>query len=166
MEKEWFNVLEVEKQTGIPNQTIRRYINNHGVYLNPKKRGKSYYLSKESIKVIQEIRKLYSEGLTAQLVNDTLQEKKLPMTITVSAGEEKVSAQISESLQNMQKSIDEQNEVIRSLAEQIKNQQEYIDCKMEERDRRLIKAMKESMEVKKQIAVSQEQKKSWWKKLF
>jgi DNA-binding transcriptional MerR regulator len=125
-EKEWFSVLEFEKQTEIPNQTIRRYINNHGVYLNPKKRGKSYYLVEESIKVIQEIRKLYNEGMTTQLVNDTLQERNIPMTITVSEGEEKVSVKVSEALQDMKKSMNEQNEVIRSLLEQMKSSKNIL----------------------------------------
>lgn len=168
-EKKWFSVLEVEKQTGIPNQTIRRYINNHGVYLNPKKQGKGYYLSDESIKVIQEIRKLYEEGMTAQLVNDTLLEKNIPMTIIVNEGEEKVSVQVSQALRDLKKSmderVDEQNEIIRSLVEQIKKQQEYIDNKLEERDQKLITAIRENQEAKQQTAISQE-KKSWVSRLF
>lgn len=172
-EKKWFSVLDIEKQTGIPNQTIRRYINNHGIYLNPKKRGKGYYLTEESIKVIQKIRKLYDEGMTAQLVNDTLQERNIPMTIVVNEGEEKSSIQINEVLQEFKKSMDEQNEVIRSLVEQIKKQQEYIDNKLEERDLRLIESTKEIQEAKKQIAAvnqgeikEKKKKKGWLTRIF
>lgn len=165
-EKQWFSVIEVESQTGIPNQTIRRYINNHGVYLNPKKRGKGYFLSEESVKVIQEIRKLYDEGMTAQLVNDTLQERNIPMVITVSEGEQTMNIQVGEALSSMKKSIDEQNEVIRSLAEQIKKQQEYIDNRLEERDQRLIAAIRESQEARREIAAEKEEKKSWFARLF
>lgn len=169
-EKKWFSVLEVEKQTGIPNQTIRRYINNHGVYLNPKKRGKGYYLAEESIKVIQEIRKLYDEGMTAQLVNDTLLERNIPMTITINEGEEKVSVHVSEALQDLKKGMDEQNKVIRSLVEQMKKQQEYIDNKLEERDRKLIESLREIQEGKKQITAAEneevklslDQQKKWY----
>lgn len=165
-EKQWFSVVEVESQTGIPNQTIRRYINNHGVYLNPKKRGKGYFLSEESIKVIQEIRKLYENGLTAQLVNDTLQERNIPMTITVSEGKQAMNIQVGEALNSMKKSIDEQNEVIRSLAEQMKKQQEYIDNRLEERDQRLIAAIKESQEARREIAAEKEKKRNWISRLF
>lgn len=161
-EKQWFSVVEVESQTGIPNQTIRRYINNHGVYLNPKKRGKGYFLSEESVKVIQEIRKLYDEGMTAQLVNDTLQERNIPMVITVSEGEQTMNIQVGEALSSMKKSIDEQNEVIRSLAEQMKKQQEYIDERLEQRDQRLIAAIRESQEVRREIAAEKEKKKKNW----
>lgn len=165
-EKQWFSVAEVESQTGIPNQTIRRYINNHGVYLNPKKRGKGYFLSEESVKVIQEIRKLYDEGMTAQLVNDTLQERNIPMVITVSEGEQTMNIQVGEALSSMKKSIDEQNEVIRSLAEQMKKQQEYIDNRLEERDQRLISAIRESQDARREIAAEKEEKKSWIARLF
>jgi DNA-binding transcriptional MerR regulator len=170
-EKKWFSVLDVEKQTGIPNQTIRRYINNHGIYLNPKKRGKGYYLAEESVKVIQQIRKLYDEGMTAQLVNDTLHERNIPMTITISEREEKVSVQVDEALQDLKKGMDEQNEVIRSLVEQVKKQQEYIDNKLEERDKKLMAAIRETQEARKEISASQEEpkeekKKGWIARLF
>jgi len=170
-EKKWFSVLDIEKQTGIPNATIRRYINNHGVHLNVKKQGKGYYLAEESIKILQEIRKLYDEGMTAQHVNDTLVERAIPMTITISEGEQKTNIHVSEALQDMQKSIDEQNQVIRSLVEQMKQQQEYIDNKLEERDKRLIAAIRESQEARKEIAASsqektQEKKKGWLARLF
>lgn len=171
-EKKWFSVLDVEKQTSIPNQTIRRYINNHGVYLNPKKQGKGYYLTEESIKVLEEIRKLYEEGMTAQLVNDALLERNIPMTITISEGEEKVSVQVSEALQDLKKSMVEQNEVIRSLVEQMKKQQEYIDTKLEERDRKLMESLREMQESRKQIAaasheeIKEEKKKGWLARFF
>jgi DNA-binding transcriptional MerR regulator len=167
-EKKWFSVLDVEKETGIPNQTIRRYINNHGVYLNPKKQGKGYYLADESIKVIQEIRKLYEEGMTAQQVNDTLVERAIPMTITISEGEQKVSVHVGEALQDLKESMDEQNKVIRSLVEQVQKQQEYIDTKLEERDRRLIESLREMQEARKEIAVlsHEEEKKGWFARVF
>lgn len=158
-EKEWFSVLDIEKQTGIPNQTLRRYINNHGHHLNVKKQGKAYYLADESIKVIQEIRKLYEEGMTAQQVNDTLVERAIPMTITISDGEQKISVHVGEALQDLKESINEQNKVIRSLVEQVQKQQEYIDTKLEDRDRRLIESLREMQETKKGIASAQEEKK-------
>lgn len=170
-EKQWFSVLDVEKQTGIPNQTIRRYISNHGVYLNPKKRGKGYYLSEESVKIIQEIRKLYDEGMTAQLVNDTLQERNIPMTITINEGEEKMSVHVSEALQDLKKGMDQQNEVIRSLVEQMKKQQEYIDNKLKERDKKLIESLRKMQEARKEIVAShekptEEKQKGWLARLF
>jgi len=53
------------------------------------------------------------------------------MTITISEGEENVSVQVSRALQDLKKDMDEQNEVIRSLVEQIQKQQEYIDNRIE-----------------------------------
>jgi hypothetical protein len=173
MDKEWFSVLDVEKKTGIPNQTLRRYISVHGHHLNVKKQGKGYYLADEAVKVIQEIRKLYEGGLTSQQVNDSLVEKAIPMIVNISEGEQKVSIHVGEALQELRKTLDEQNKAIRSqnelinsLAEQIQKQQEYIDNKLEERDQKLMAAIRENQEAKKQVAVSQEKKKSWISRLF
>jgi hypothetical protein len=44
--------------------------------------------------------------------------------------------------------------------------QEYIDNKLEERDQKLMAAIRENQESKKQVAVSQEKKKSWISRLF
>ena len=44
---EWRTVLTVEKQTKIPNATIRKVIRNHGHHLNVQKKGKSYFIASE-----------------------------------------------------------------------------------------------------------------------
>ena len=54
----------------------------------------------------------------------------------------------------MQKSIDEQRKVIQSLVEQIQKQQEYINNKLEEKNRRLMAGIKENEESIKQAAVT------------
>jgi len=165
---EWLSVIAIEKQTGIPNPTIRRYINNHGHHLNVSKKGKGYLVALDSIPVMLEIRKLYDEGKTMEQVNDTFAKRDIPMIITMSESNKEVSVNVSEALQDLQKSVNEQNEVIRSLVEQLQKQQEYIDTKLEDRDKRLIQVMRESQEAKKQIAVSQEvnTKKGWFARIF
>ncbi|MFD0185787.1 DUF3967 domain-containing protein, partial [Streptomyces sp. NPDC127133] len=54
-------------------------------------------------------------------------------------------------------------EVLQAQNEQIKKHQEYIEQKLEVRDQKLLESLKESMEVRKQIAASKEQTKKWWK---
>lgn len=49
----------------------------------------------------------------------------------------------------------------KELIDQLNKQQQYINTKLEERDKNLMIAMKESMENKKEIATSKE--KAWWK---
>lgn len=51
----------------------------------------------------------------------------------------------------------------KELLNQLKRQQEYIDGRLEERDRNLMLAIRETLEVKKQLALAEpEQKKKWW----
>jgi len=50
------------------------------------------------------------------------------------------------------------------LLNQLKKQQEYISNKLENRDQQLMLALKETLETKKQLALTEaeEQKKKWW----
>lgn len=167
MAEEWLNVNEVEKQTGIPDATIRRYIRNHGHQLQIKKRGKSYLIASESLSVIKTIRELYDKGKQLEDVDDTLRKMNVPVTITVTDNEKEVTVNASEVLIQLQKDMDEQKKFNQTLLETLQKQQEYINTKLEERDRRLIESIREIQETKKQVAaVNEKEKKNWWSKLF
>lgn len=69
--------------------------------------------------------------------------------------------------------IDQQNKMIMGLMKKMDEQQKYIDDRLEQRDRNLMAAIRDSQEVKKQlmqIAVAREEKKNekngFWSKLF
>ncbi|WP_051348546.1 DUF3967 domain-containing protein [Peribacillus kribbensis] len=151
---EWLTVLAIEKQTKIPNATIRRYIRNHGHHLNIRKKGKSYFIASDSIPIMLDIRKQYDDGKSLEEVEKTLIQKGTAMTITVTEDDQQMTINIGEALQDMKSAMNEQNEVIQSLVEQIQKQQEYIDKKLEERDRKLMTAIRESQEAKKQLAAA------------
>ena len=53
----------------------------------------------------------------------------------------------------------------KELLNQLQKQQEYISDKLEERDQKLMLALKETMETKKQLAIASAEvsKKKWWK---
>lgn len=65
----------------------------------------------------------------------------------------------------------EQQEFNRQLIEQLQKQQEYIKNSIDERDKKLMAAIKESMEMRRQLAVAEEKnenikklkKSKWWK---
>lgn len=164
-EIKWLTVLDVEEQTKIPNATIRRYIRNHGHHFNIRKDGKNYFLSSESIPIIQEIRKHYDGGKSLKQVEETLVKKGSPLIITVVENDEQMTVSASEVLQDIKKTLYEQNQIIQSLVEQVEKQQLYIDTRLEERDQRLLIALRESQEIK-QIAASTEKKKNWFTRLF
>ncbi|MEI2377645.1 DUF3967 domain-containing protein [Priestia megaterium] len=175
-EVEWLTVLAIEKQLGIPNATIRRYIRNHGHHLNIRKKGKSYYIAEESISIMEQIRSLYDEGKTLEQVEEALIKAGTPMTVTVIEDDERMNVNVGEALVSLDKRIDEQNEIIRALVEQMQQQQEtlnkqqeFITNTLEERDKRLLAVIRETqIEKKQQIASDnhEEQKKGWFSKLF
>lgn len=151
-------VLAVEKQTNIPNATLRRYIRNHGHHLNIRKKGKVYLLSSDSIEIILQIRQLYDEGLSQEEVEEALGQMGNPVTITVTADDKQVTVNVGETLLELRQAMNEQNKIIQSLADQLQKQQEYISTKLEERDRSLIAAIRENQESKKQIAAGEMKK--------
>lgn len=157
--EKWFSVMEIEKQTGIPDATIRRYIRNHGHHLQIKKRGKSYLIASETLTVIKKIRELYDKGKQSEDVEDILRYMNVPVTITMTDDEKEVTVNASEVLIQLQKDMNEQKNFNQSLLETLQKQQEYITIKLEERDRRLIESIREMQEVKKEIASSEEKKK-------
>jgi DNA-binding transcriptional MerR regulator len=159
---EWLTVLAVEKQTNIPNATIRRYIRNHGHHLNIRKKGKSYFIASESIKIVLNIRKQYDDGKSLEQVEKALIQKGNPVTITVTEEDEQMTVNVGEALQDVKKAVNEQNKIIQSLVEQMQKQQEYINTKLEERDRMLMAAIRETQESKKQIAVAELKKEKQW----
>ena len=155
---EWLTVLAVEKQTKIPNATIRRYIRNHGHHLNVQKKGKSYFIASESIPIVLNIRKQYDDGKSLDQVEETLLQTGNPVTITVNADGKQMTVNVGEVLQDMNKTMHEQNKVIQSLVEHMQKQQEYIDTKLEERDRKLMTAIRENQESRKQIAATDQER--------
>ena len=158
---EWLTITEIEKRTNIPNATIRRYIRKHGHHLNIRKKGKGYLLASEAIEIVLDIRKNYDEGKTVDQVEESLINKARPVTITINS-DTKESIDIAVTLQSMQTSIEEQKKITQLLLEQIQKQQEYIDIRLEERDKKLMTAIRENLETKKQLAVTNITKKKQW----
>jgi hypothetical protein len=165
MTDRWFTVAEIEKETEIPDATVRRYIRNHGHHFKIKKKGKGYLIASESVEVMKKIREWYAEGKQTDQIDDKLAQTGIPMTVTVTDDEKDVTVNVAEALRRMEKSMTEINQKYDELMKAFKAQQEYIDHKLEERDQKFIAALKESMEARKQIVASEEveQKKKWWR---
>jgi DNA-binding transcriptional MerR regulator len=159
IDDKWFSVMDIEKKTGIPDATIRRYIRNHGYHLQIKKRGKSYLIANESLTTIKTIRSLYDKGKQLEDIEETLRKMNMPVTVTVTENEKEMTVSSSEVLIQLQKDMNEQKKFNQSLLETLQKQQEYINTRLEERDRILLESIRELQETKKQIASSEEEKK-------
>lgn len=57
---------------------------------------------------------------------------------------------------------DQQMQFNGELLNELKRQQEYINGRLEQRDRVLLEAIRESQETRKQLAIAEEKRKSWW----
>lgn len=51
----------------------------------------------------------------------------------------------------------------RELLERLDKQEEYIKSSIEERDRKLMLALRETLETKQQLAFTEQEEKKWWK---
>jgi DNA-binding transcriptional MerR regulator len=163
--EKWLSVMDIEKQTGIPDATIRRYLRNHGHHIQIKKRGKVYFISSDSLVVIKKIRELYDKGKQSEDIEETLRDMNVPVTITVTDDEKEVTVNASEVLLQLKKEMNEQKKFNQLLLETLQKQQEYINTKLEERDRKLNESLREILESKKEIA-SSERKKGFFAKIF
>lgn len=168
---DWLTIAEASRKTGIPERTIRRYINQHGGHLSTKKQHRSYLVASDALPVLIQIRDYYAAGLDAEKVEEALARSGVPMTITV-AGSDSVTVTAAEALENLrralaeavaamageQKRMAQQLEELRAelaaTRELLEKRETERDRLLEERDRRLMEEMRR---------VLQENKKPWWK---
>lgn len=151
--KEYLTVAEIEKQTGISNASIRRYLREFEAFFTPKGGSRIKKYEDGAVKVLQRIKILYDEGLDTHEIHGIL-TNEFPMMID---GEEPVKkekiaevptlatsediAEIKEMMKLLVKKLDERDEAIRQ-------RDEYIKQSLERRDRELMKAIRESQQKK------------------
>lgn len=175
---DWLTIAEASRKTGIPERTIRRYINQHGGHLSTKKQHRSYLVASDALPILIQIRDYYAAGLDAERVEEALARSGVPMTITV-AGNDNVTVTAAEALENLRHALAEAVAAIAS--EQKRMAQELEDLRaefaatrkllekqeeerrkaeaerdrlLEERDGRLVEEMRRMLQGKKR---------PWWK---
>lgn len=150
-ENEWITVSEVSQKSGIPVETIRRYIRIHGHHLKVRKLHKKYHLHDECVTVIDQIRNLYAQGKNVDEVDQALSNAGVPLTITVESNVHD-SHEHDERLENilieMQEKLDQQQEFNRLLLDRLDHQQKYIEDRLENRDRMLMESIRQLQEEK------------------
>jgi flagellar biogenesis protein FliO len=165
---EWFTINQLSEKTGIPYQTIARYLDRHSQHLRIKKEHKSYLIHDDSIKIIEQIREFYSQRMSAVQVDKELTVSGVPIEHIIE--DENAIITLRETLQDMQKSMRElhekhekQEQFNKTLLNQLEKQQQFMETAMKERDRKITELLNESLETKKLIASAQEdKKKSKW----
>lgn len=127
-----------EELPEIPENSLKRYLQEHQEYLDFKKEHNRYSVHVSGIETLSLIRKLYADGLKKEEVNAKLEESGVPMTITFDANENQSLISVNHELTDMKKLVSflvQQNEQSRLQQNKIKEQnQELIHEVQELRD--------------------------------
>src|SRR3954471_6788015 len=130
----------------IPENSLKRYLQEHQEYLNFKKEHNRYIVHISEIETITLIRKLYADGLKREEVNAKLEESGVPMTITFDADENQSLVSVNHELTDMKKLVSflvQQNEQSRIHQNKLKEQNQELISEVQE----LRNTVEEMMEV-------------------
>ena len=119
----------------IPENSLKRYIQEHQEYLNFKKEHNRYKVHVSEIEKLTLIRQLYGAGLKKEEVNDKLDESGIPLTITYNADDSKSLVSVNHELTDMKKLVSflvQQNEQSRLQQNKVKEQNRHLIHEVQE----------------------------------
>lgn len=159
-----FDTKHVAEHFEIHSSTVRKYcdyLEKAGYSFHKNEYGHRGFFDDDLIALRKLIQ--YKDTMTLEQASKTVVAWKKGNSIAGVATEKKrYSTEYSELLEEFRDFKENQIELNRELIDQIKKQQEYIENLLEERDQRLVIALKESMAAQKLIAVSSQESKKWW----
>ena len=170
-DQEWMTVSEVSEKINVPVETVRRYLRQFSLYLKVKKMHKKYLIHDDSLTVLETIRQLYAEGKNAEEIENILATSGATMTFTVKDDDDEwMTVNVANELKDIKKSLEEQKQFNKQLLEQIQKQNEYINKRLEERDKLLMESLRQSLEQRRmmieQTAAEKETSKGFFARLF
>jgi len=164
MASERLTVSELAKAAGIPERTLRRYIERHGAYLDARVQGGRVTLGPGAAAILRRIRDLYGQGMDAEQVDAAL-AASLPATVTVAGHMAAAEAEalgrmlerVAEAMADVAEEQRRQAEEIARLRQELAATRELLECQenerrlaeqerdlaLEERDRRLMQLIRE-----------------------
>lgn len=167
-----YDTSTVSKILGVQESTLRKYcalMGKHNYEFNKNTVGHRIFYKKD-IEVIKKIVDLKNAGsLTLNESVKTILESDIDDIDDVSAVEPISNPDYAKILDEFATFKNEQQQFNQQLIEQLQKQQDYIKNSIEERDKKLMFAIKESMEMRRQLVAAEEEKKenekkkkSWW----
>lgn len=158
-----YDTVTVSKMLGVQESTLRKYCalmqkHHYEFYKNSVGRRVFYPRDVEIIKEIVTLKNLGSLTLN-EAVKAILDSDIDDITDTATRGNPDYS-KLLEEFEAFKKS---QMQFNQKLLERLEKQQSYIENSIDERDKKLMLAIKESMETRRQLVAEEEKKKSWWK---
>lgn len=79
---EWISLPEAARQTGIPERSLRRYVDRHAGFIPTRRHGRTVSIDPAALPILRRLRELYEAGKNAEQVEETLAEA-FPHTLTV-----------------------------------------------------------------------------------
>ena len=162
----------VSKVLGVQESTIRKYcslLQKHHYEFNKNTVGHRIFYRKD-IEILKKIIDLKNSGvLTLNEAVKTILESDRENIDDISVVESISKPDYNKLLEEFKAFKNDQMEFNQQLFEQLQKQQEYIKTSIEDRDQKLMFALKESMEARRQlaaaeaVAVEESKKRSWWK---
>ena len=145
---------------GVQSSTIRKYcalMQKYGYEFNKNSVGHRVFYKKD-ILIIKEIVELKNSG--SLTLTDAVRTILNLDIADITDIESMPSLSYEKILKEFEEFKNQQMEFNKKLLEQLEKQEDYIKNSINERDLKLIAAIKESIETRKQIA--EERRKSWW----
>lgn len=172
-----YDTSMVSKILGVQDSTLRKYctlMQKHSYEFNKNSVGHRIFYKKD-VEIIRQIVDLKnSSSLTLNQSVKTILEsdiEDIEGINDVADIDSITKPDYNELLQAFSSFKKEQQQFNRQLVDQLQKQQDYIKNSIDERDKKLMAALKESMEIRRQLAVTEEQtenikdqnKRKWWK---
>ena len=162
-----YDTAAVSKILGVQESTLRKYcalMQKHNYEFNKNTVGHRVFYKKD-IEVIKKIVDLKNAGsLTLNESVKTILESDIDDMDDISAVESISNPDYNKLLEEFATFKNEQQQFNQQLVELLQKQQDYIKNSIEERDNKLTFALKESMEIRRQLAAAEEEKENEKKK--
>ena len=158
-----YDIVTVSKLLGVQESTLRKYcalMQKYHYEFNKNSVGHRVFYPRD-VEMIKEIVTLKNSGsLTlGEAVRAILASDIDDITDTAPIA----NPAYSKLLEEFETFKNNQMQFNMKLLERLEKQQKYIENSIDERDKKLMLAIRESMETKRQLAAEEEKKKSWWK---
>jgi excisionase family DNA binding protein len=150
---QWTTIPEAAKETGIPDRTLRRYVDRHGLYIPSRRDGRTILISRDSLEVIRFIRDRYNGGDMAEQVDQALDDR-FHRTLTIAEDEPdsrslttfEAVGKLAEEIKALRDQLAQRDAEVAAALERI----EKLEAERDQRDREIL----------------QELRRPWWKRLF
>lgn len=181
----YLTIPEIHRETGIPESTVRRYLDQHNHALRTKKNGRGAWLLKtDDTSLMLEIRKCYEQKMSVTEVENYLLQSGQPITITIDDEQEDIITpaqafmQLAGEVQTMQRELLSTQEQLAAAHEEITSLKKQQTVDSEEQSKWIMTVNDEMKSMSEGIKTvsdgisrlererNKREERSFWKRLF